>query len=237
MIRSPFPFRERILLFGGWGAGKSYAIESIARHCHVVVVDTDAAWARTQALSPDLDVEVVDVTDASWPEVLAAVSRELDPDAWLAVDMLGPLWDLCQEHYVSTVYGKDKAAYFLAAREQGRRGTLDGLKDWSVINAMWAQLANVLLRKRCHLVATAGARELMGELEDAEVRSVYGPLGVRPSGNKRMGHLFSTVVFMQKTKGGWSMTTVKDRGRKAFEREPVVDFAVQYLVGAGWEVV
>lgn len=73
--------------------------------------------------------------------------------------------------------------------------------------------------------------------DDKEVKAAFGAYGVKPKGQKRLGHVPMTVLWLTKSRvGAWAMTTIKDRGRTEVEDEPLTNFAKDYLMEvAGWK--
>ncbi len=118
----------------------------------------------------------------------------------------------------------------------------------TVINRLHRDMTNAILRTPAHVYATAG-QKAMGEKIEKETRLIFGPLGVMPSGQKNLAHIFHTVLLKKQTRGGaggsevkWTMTTAKDRGRVMMDDTEVGDvagggFTVAYLVKcAGWKM-
>lgn len=113
----------------------------------------------------------------------------------------------------------------------------DGFTDWSVINPEYRRLQNMLLRCPGHVYCTAEVDAVDSARDNTETKGLFGAYGVKPRGQKRTAHIFQTVLLMKKKRiGEWTMTTVKDRGRKEVEDVEVGDFGVRYLRRvAGWK--
>ena len=101
--------RERILVYGGPGTGKSRGWLSIARmfpKVKVWVLDTDDAAERMIASHDLPNITVFPCLD--WPDYLAAAAEardKLDPDDWLVVDMVSSAWDAVQGFYIEQAFG------------------------------------------------------------------------------------------------------------------------------------
>lgn len=255
-LESPFKFRERMLLTGGGGAGKTTAVLSIARRMVVGkmwVIDNDFSYSYARALDTEFTdvrdsgrVEVIEVGDG-WEEMVEAVARVLregdHADDWLVVDSSSPTWDAVQSWYTEKIIGKSLADYMVDVRK-----STDNMKDfnkvlaadgrWQFINKEYFESFYGAIRNwRGHLILTAEAQALSSQAGDEE-RELYGHLGVKPKGQGRLHHICHTnLLLVKRGHGQWAMTTIKDRNRKEMERQPVNDFALDYLKGvAGWKV-
>jgi len=256
--------REKILLFGMEGTGKSNAILNCARYIEEQfhVYDSDYSFSRLLAtdyvdVAEKGNVDVFDPAvdgdpDDPWGTMKGWVARmreEAGTDDWVAIDSLTPAWDDVQAWFTEQAFGADIADYFIQVRKAladsgddkkgNPLGAFEGFKDWPSINKEYARrLSNVLLRMPCHLIVTCEQSQLGKEdQKDLDMMGMYGQLGVKPKGQKRNGHIMSTVIWMQKARTGvYRMTTVKDRGRAEMSKMTFEDFAMEYLVEiAGWE--
>lgn len=259
--------RERILVYGQEGTGKTAGILSVARYCPEVrfrVYDSDYSYARllethfedvyeignVEVFDPEVDGDPDDPwgTLTDW---VKAVREAAEPNDWCVIDSVSPAWDDVQAWYSENIFGKDIADYFMEKRAERQKaagkdkkaergGMLDGDNDWGVINKEYSRkFANLLLRMPCHVYLTAETSKL-GNREDKEVADLYDRWGIRPKGQKRTGHIMQTVLLCQKNRrGAWSLTTVKDRGRDEMDKLEIEDcFALDYLVEvAGWDDV
>lgn len=249
-LHNPLGIPERILTFGGPGSGKSFAFLRIAKFSQDTgspakfhVIDTDNAIRRMLATEFS-DLTNVVVHDArEWTEVTGAMkaAQSLTPADWVSVDLISPTWDMVQEYFTEQVFGQEMDAFFLAARANagpsGSKGSaFDGWKDWSVINKMYRSFQNSLLRAPCNVYAAAPADAVNLDSDEKETRNTFGPLGMKPRGQKHTAHFFHTVLFMTQDRAGTRrLTTAKDRGRTYHTGLELTDFTAQYLMGtAGW---
>lgn len=248
--------RERILSMGGFGAGKTSAWLNIAKwsqetgsDAKFYVLDTDDSVRHMMSLPGGQyngleNVVLYEVFD--WMEYVDAINAII-PVArpyldWIIVDFMGASWDAAQEYYVGMRYkAEDMGQYFMdQAVAASSKAPLDGWKDWSVINKIYKSFQNKLVHKhQAHIFFTAGVKAL-GEGEDRSIRALFGPHGVRPIGQKHLGHVPHTVLLHQTiTPGEIYLVTVKDRERRLLDgTAPLNEFALDYLVGvAGWRLV
>lgn len=233
IYQPPGSRRERILVFGGFGTGKSEAATRILdRALHpdakLWITDTERAY---EALidTDDPRVDFTDLTLEDWPayvENAMEAAKGGGTDDWWVVDSATNSWEVVQQ------YGLDK----------GWESDMGGL-DWVRVNREHARLFKAYLTFRGHLFLTARSKELAKpqksgkQVESRQTLETYGAFGVKPAGQKDIGHVPPhTVLLTAKTKTGeWTLTTVKDRKRRELDREPLHDFVRDYLVGvAGW---
>jgi len=248
VLRPTREARERILLMGPWGSGKSYASFKIADALergggpgHVYIVDTDfGAQVMLDSEFPHLKERVTVYLVDEWTEYMAALERinkTMTPDDWMVIDMVGPSWDLVQDYFIAKIFSKGTDEFFLEARKANSKGgALDGYKDWGVINKIYRSSTKHILSARGHVLATSKVEAINRDSDDKEIRMTFGAWGVKPVGQKHTAHLFHTILLTGVLKPGeWTLTTVKDRGRKPLERQPVRDFVMSYLIArAGW---
>lgn len=244
--------RERVLAMGSPGVGKSHAILTVARRCpdaKMYVIDNDFAYDRLLA-TDFVDLKNVDIVPVvEWDEYIPTVREfngKMGRDDWLVIDSMTPTWDAVQGWFSEQVFGRDIDEYFLEVRKKkaeskdGKKtlGALDGWMDWPVINKSYYKLYAELMKCPGHVYLTAEVQSISDD-DDKQVKGTFGPYGVKPRGQKRLGHVVQTVLLMSKSRvGEYSLTTVKDRGRVEMEGRRVEDWSKDYLVGvAGWRPV
>ena len=233
IYQPPGSRRERILLFGGFGTGKSEAATRVLERAlhpeaRLWITDTERAYEALVDLD-DHRVEFTDLTLEDWPayvENANRTAREGDVDDWWVVDSATNSWEVVQQY----------------ALDQGWESDQGGV-DWVRVNREHMRLYRAYLSFRGHLLLTGRSKELARpqksgkSMESRQTVETYGAFGVKPAGQKDLGHVPPhTVLLMGKTKAGeWTITTVKDRKRAELDREPVRDFVRDYLVRvAGW---
>lgn len=258
---TPHKFRERLLLVGGGGAGKSTCALSIADALavgHMYVVDNDYSAAYQRALDTDFegaaDRVTVEWTDPSWEAFITTVEKMVaennDPDNWLVIDSVSPSWAMVQEWYGDLVYDRNIANTMAelrrnAANQADYLSQLGEMMNWPAIKKEYARLYQAIQRWRGHLLLTAEGKALNKE-RDPNVAALYGPVGYKPDGEGRLHHVTSTTLFLKKQQVGsksvWKFTTVKDRNRAEVENETIESldeggFADSYLREiAGWRI-
>lgn len=255
-LKSPHRFRERLLLYGGGGSGKTNAVLSIARSLaegEMYVVDNDYSFAYARALETDFadcaDRVHVFECDPDWESMTGAVkaaAEAADPEHdWLVIDSLSPSWEFVQSYMSEKITGADLPEYMANLRRDSAdlkeysRALVDQL-PWAIIKKEYAKHIYGPIRSwRGHLVLTAEAK-VIGRQEDDEIKDLYGgTIGVKPVGEARLHHVTATTLLLvKKGNGSYVVSTVKDRNRPELEREPIEDFAMDYLREvAGWETV
>lgn len=128
--------RERVMVFGSWGAGKSYAHLTIARLYQrrgmpnrFFILDTEDAIEAMLSEFEDLNnIDVFPLPQVvGYPEykrVVDEVISKAGAGDWVVIDSLTPFWFVCQEHYSNEVYKMDLDEYLLEMRKQK-----EGLKE------------------------------------------------------------------------------------------------------------
>lgn len=246
--------RERILLYGEPGVGKSKQIIEIAKFLkatrsssHIYVVDNDRSYKLMVAANNVSDyVTVYEVYDyQDYIKAKLSIMPKLKPDDFYVCDLMSELWDTTQTYYTEQVFKGDMGAYFLTVALNPKQDTeFDGWTDWKVINKLYFDFAKPFVyASPCHVIATSSASPVVRKKnanakvgDDKETVSVFGSVGYRPDGQKRLKHQFNTTIFMHKNpRGEFIMTSVKDRERELFSSKRVNNFAIDYLKGvAGW---
>ena len=242
--------RERILAIGGPGAGKTWGwlkLASYFKNSQFYVIDTEIGAERSLREFPELrNVTVHPVAD--WPEYRAAQKQILEKageNDWVVIDMVDKAWNAVQRYFISEIFDKEMGEYFLEARSKvkkdtkslfaGRDGALKGWVDWPVINRLYEDfIFPIVYRSSAHLYLATAAQPV-SENDDREIKELYGPYGLRPSGQKALGYQPDTVLLLAHAKDGYYVTTIKDRGgRKYFDRQRLYNLCLQYGKIAGW---
>lgn len=237
---------ERILAFGGPGAGKTKMWLDVALRAQTsgsdatfYVIDTDFAVPRMMTGKFAVLENVVDEPVADWDALMEAVttfSSKVQPHDWLVFDMVSYAWEAVQDHYTAKVFGTDLGSFFMAASKKavdaGKHGggSFEQDRDWGAIKKLYSGFSAKILRAQCHVFATA-AMKGVSERDSEDLRKTFARFGGRPEGEKHTAHLFHTVLMA--AKGGqddYRITSVKDRERGLLEGESWEDFSLAYLV-------
>lgn len=222
------------------------------------VIDNDVSASYDRALDTDYtkltNVEVYRTDPDDWMDGLTTAKRVIPTigyDDWLVFDSMTAPWTTVQSWFVEQVHGVEDADYFLRVRMEIQKvndaakksadkvktlGALEGWMDWPAINKQYFKLTSVLYKCRGHLYMTAEQGKI-SEDDDKEVKGLFGPYGVKPVGQKKLGYMPHTVLLMTKSRAGeYALSTVKDRNRPEMEDQEYTDFAKDYLVKvAGWK--
>jgi len=242
-LESPWRTPERIMTFGTQGTGKSFALLTIARRIPTAtfhVIDTDMSESYNRALDmtfTDLTNVIVHRADPDdfmdMYNTAKKVAAMVKPGDWLVVDGLTVAWAAVQSWFFTNAYGVDEDEFFMKLK----KGQIeeDGA-NWTVINKRYFKLTHEIFKTAGHLYITAESTPL-GKKEESETQKRFGAFGVKPAGQKRLGHMPNTVLLFTKMRTGmYQMSTVKDRDRMEMAGQPFGDFGVDYLVNvAGWK--
>ena len=260
------PVHERILAMGITGSGKSYQWLKMAETLQPTgvifrVLDTDnAIQYMLDTQFPHLNNVLVHPA-YDWPEYKAGIAwlktEPIKDNDWVVVDMADEAWSTVQSYFVGEVFQEDIGEYFLDVRRelQARGGKskvhkgeatslmpegLSGWIDWVVINKLYNDwIRPIIYQIPCHVYATTKVDKLDRGSKDVEMMMLFGDLGIKPSGQKRLGHQMHTVFLLIPGADRWYITTAKDRGgRQYFKKVPLVSIYHQYFVAkAGWPML
>lgn len=208
------------------------------------------AWVQQKGLTP----EQLGKMDKY---LVAAYKTPLKRIDWVVTDKINNAWSTVQRYFTSEVFGEHMGEYFLQVRKEMQSGVrktakggmpsspvmegLDGWKDWSVINKLYDDwILPIIYRIQCHVYAATDVDKLdKGTDKDPELLNLFGDLGIKPAGQKKLGGQHHTIFLFLPGKDSWFVTTIKDRaGRPYFKKIPMKSLYMQYLVAkAGWPIV
>jgi hypothetical protein len=245
------PSRERVLLVGPYGSGKSHAWISLAKmlgrtHTEAAlhVLDTDNAAVRMLEAVPHASEVFIHVNECyEWPDyehALKAAALNAKPQDWLIVDMIDKAWQAVQDYFIDQVFGTTSERFFLEARKEGTKGSpLAGEfgVNWNVINKLYYAWYNKVIRWPGHVLACTPGDPVNRATDNVDTVNLYGKTGVKPRGQKHLGHGFHTVLLLGEDSSGRYFSTIKDRNREEVTHQNMRDFTLDYLKTIGhWTV-
>lgn len=106
----------------------------------------------------------------------------------------------------------------------------------SVINRVYRQLwVKLIVPNMPANLYIATATSQIEKQDEKEIQESFSFLGVKPSGQKHLPYGMHTILYLDRIKEGWRVTTVKDRGRKYLDKQKLISLPHQYLLSvAGW---
>jgi len=224
--------REKILLVGDSNTSKTFSLISLAilmPDRKVVIFDPDDGTNKILGelgLTPqDLPNLIVKPVRADWGKLITdyeEVKKELSPDDWLCLDMLGRFWDLSQLYYSEEVFGKDPIDHILTLKRQAQQvnfGGFDGLQDWALIKQLHNEklMDDAVLWSEFNVMATTSVGNYLPveKVPKTGIKSIYASeFGIKPEGEKHNIYRFDTqAVLYRKKEGTYHFRLVRDRGR------------------------
>lgn len=246
---------ERILVAGRDGCGKTKGYWDIAEWLHttgspsqVFVLDPDYK-ARFDPRYPLPNVHIFDELE-TWQDYKAAVIKVRgegvrERDDWLVCEMMNRVWSAAQAGHAELVWGKEMDDVMVEWRKKGlEEGDKGGSAfssgfgaDWQVINRLYDTFMYNLTRFPGNIYMTSALDTVTADEKDAETIRRYSKWGVKPAGQKRLGHVPADLLWFKETVNGWDMTQMRGTGRDAFKNEKLEDFVMGYLIPkAKWEL-
>jgi len=235
------PSRERILLMGSPGTGKTKQLLDVAAYLEdidkgIEIIDLEdkiSAYIKSSGLMPTkMELQVA----LTWDDLIDALDKiesRIKPDSWIGIDRIDLAWEYVQRWYTNKRYEETLASKIMStAISMGKKKSMfvprfdEG--SWQVINENYTEfIGGVLYRTRCNIILTAGIKDAQSSID------IFGNLGVVPRGQKEIGHQPHSVFLLsqkKETSRSWTITTAKDLpGRKVFAGDTLFDFADQYL--------
>lgn len=214
---------------------------------------------RGVSLDPEDDapVTIYQANARDWKDQLEKAqraSRACNPGDFYTFDVITPTWEAVQGWFTESIHNADLEDYFVQRRleveqaneEAKKEGgkirksffVLDGQNDYGkVINPQYNLLYDTFLSCRGNSIIVAEEATISSENDTRATRNLFGPVKAKPKGQKRLGHVPRTVIYMQGDGEEWSFTVLKDRGRELVEDEVYgTDFARAYFGGvAKWK--
>lgn len=240
-LTPPHHLRERTLLIGGMGTGKSSAICSMmaklpSRHFHII--DTDEAFEFNLLGWPDVveraNYTIYPASNYDWPTIPTALeeaSAACGGDDFFVFDCSSESWGAIQ--------GYARANDWWRLDKNGKK-----IKDdieWVTVNSEYQRVYKAIMQCKGNVVVTADV-DALGDRDEKQMRVVFGPWGLKPKGQKTLWRYFHSIVLMRRSKGDvWTATGIRerDRSRELLDDVEIVDgnFVSAYLMKcAGWKM-
>jgi hypothetical protein len=252
--------RERIIVMGGYGSGKSKAwceVGAWYRRTNtpgkLYVIDTDNGAAEVSLDAYD-NWEENTIVEVAWDfnEYTSAARkfREVGTkDDWLIVDMYDKVWDKAQAEYSRRVHGTEIDDWFIQYRadhDSGHPFSGDWGVHWTAINRLYQERwMSEVLRWPGHILVCTKAKDVQQPNKDGkggdkpELRALMGKFPIKPGGQNDTAFSFHTILWLfEKQQGNWGVTTIRDREREQLTYQKLTNFVGDYLMGvAGWTIV
>lgn len=157
--------------------------------------------------------------------------------------MMSTVWTAAQSGHAELTLGKDFDDLMVEWRRESIASGKDGGSafssaygaDWQVINALYGVFIFNITRFPGNLFMTSALDSVTEDEKDKETIRKYSKFGVKPAGQKRLGHVPADELLFQETAKGWTMTQMRGTGRQEFKNEPLENFVTSYLTRyAGW---
>ena len=235
--------RERILLMGAPGTGKSTQLLNVVNyvnefgiHAHVI----DLEDKLTALLGNQIPKNMTLYTCVEWEELIDARDKILTtckPDEWIFVDRVDLAWNFVQRFFSTKKYNIELAERLLDKSIDMKKRAMFiprfDAGDWPTINENYESFIGfVFYRSRCNALVTSGIRAVDPDSKnDIDIFS----LGINPRGQKELGHQPISAFLLQDAKKGkehdYLITTAKEgtKNRVQFDHETLYDFTAQYL--------
>ena len=237
--------KERVLLMGSPGTGKTYQVVQVARYLEILntrifLVDLEdkcegmlngLGWPKNLELFTAFTWEELKANDDS---VTDKIMKTAKPGEWIAVDRIDLSWPMVQRWYVQQKYQEELSDVMLEKAKGIKKSFMVAPRldqgSWQVINEAYETfILNIMYKSRCNILMTTGIK-----VPEDNPMDVYGNLKVAPRGQKELPHQPHSTFLLTQDKVGrtlnWYITTGKDLpGRKWFDREVLHDISIQYL--------
>lgn len=252
-LESPHRGRERVLVYGTAGVGKTNGWWEILKNTPddvtFYVVDTDFTVVEFLDSDENADEleerleweEVFDFADAK--KAIREYAKKADRGDWLVVDRIGQMWTWAQNYFCEEVFDQGKAEHGIAWRREAVQGDDDdsnginpfnGTMDWPYIKDLYYKhIQNpAVVRNKAHVYVTAGEKQLIDHFEDASTKRRFNSEGYKPNAEKTLIHGPRTVLRL-KGMDPWRFSTIKDRKRDVKQSAKMRNFARDYLISIG----
>jgi energy-coupling factor transporter ATP-binding protein EcfA2 len=215
--------RERILIMGPEGAGKSRTRCSLAAWlrrtqspARMYVLDSDMASEAMADGFPGFydNTEVYDAYEwGEFKDSLARAMKDSDPTRgdWLVVDVADRAWTAVQDWYQEEVVQRDVENWMIEharaleqastekERNLARQHPLSGEwgMNWFYVNNLYQKWFMPVIRWKGHVMLIAHEKKLVRDgdrADDKELQMLYAKVGVRPEGQKGLSLPMHTIL-------------------------------------------
>ena len=244
--------KERILLMGAPGSGKSEQLINVASYIQefklpMYVIDCEdklSAMLENRDDSPDnikLHValsweEPENKRYEGFKEAANDILKKVKPGDWIGLDRIDLSWSFVQRWFTKEKYNESLSDKLMEVSKEMKKKSMFVPRfdqgSWQVINEQYESvIVSLLFDSRCNILMTSGIKGI-----DNDSPLDIGRYGVLPRGQKELGHQPHSVFLLtqEKVQGEkrweWFVSTDKDlKKREYFDKEPLFDFATQYL--------
>jgi len=228
--------RERLLLFGEEGTGKTYSLLGIAlAHpqslCYIIDPDAGVAKVLEELGGAKQFPNVEYAMCPGWPEIYKAFNEAhamLKKGDWLFMEHLGRVWEKAQDFYSVLIYKTMAPEHLLTlkqAKAEGEKVALLGSfgeeGDWRTIRSLHSTVVDrAALEGIYNIAATSAIRPLNPKEVGQQWAMVYE--GAKPEGEKHNGYRADTIAQLTRKPIPGSKPPaytylakiLKDKGRK-----------------------
>lgn len=224
--------REKILLVGDSNTSKTFSLIALAVQMpdkKVVIFDPDDGTGKvlgelglTLADLPNLSIKSVKNDWDKLKEDYDESKEELGEGDWLCLDMMGRFWDMAQNYYSVSVFGKSHAEHLMMLKRQAQStsfGGFDGLQDWPLIKNIHNTdfVDDAVLYSPFNVMCTTSVTPFSPKekVPKKGTLSMYASeFGVKPEGEKHNVYRFDTQAFMYRLEDDtYHFRMIRDRGR------------------------
>ena len=220
--------RERILLYGGPGTGKSTAVASIVLHTpnvHHYIIDNEIdnyerIFAEDETFAAVVEAAnytIYPVDNTDWKEQLTAAQDAKDraeAGDWLHFDMITDTWEAVQRWFTMSIFDADLSDYFLEVRKDMQDHNeaakndrqLKERKNLSPFEGFtdWSVINPEYKKLYAVFMSTkahvtiVAEEDMLRKDEDDKIKATFGGINRKPKGQKKLGHVPHTVIHLSK---------------------------------------
>jgi hypothetical protein len=240
--------RERSLLFGAMGTGKTNALVSILHRIRASGSDAQCFWLDTDNVADVYGVEeegaivypvwewgdYVRALDSAWAKVNNPEDGRCED--CLFIDRANLAWPYVIQDWIGRTQGKTMEEFFAKSVDTAYKDV-----SWNQVNTAYdGVMKRAFLRWPGHVFVTASEEDVKREgtwADSAKVQADFRS-GKKPAGQKDLAYQLLSVIWMQEKRSGeYVYTSIKDLRREKPVGAEVGDFSVSYLADiAGWEL-